>query len=183
MDNEHIYTLLGHKADYKKLLLIKLWHKKQYLNFTFSIPVYISLTNTGQQDRYRIVVWYHSKMVSFEMGQYRLQEYQCIMSKVWRYSDASLLKSIRSLSILYDHESDKIISSSINSKLLPYCTRVFSTKMSFWNFIHYTKHFIDRYTTIHWYIDASILHLQYQYTHWNIMYYNASMHHSITPSL
>ena len=74
---------------------------------------------------------------------------QVILSIVLRYSDASLLKSIRGLSILYDYyvtESDKIISSSspIDSILLPYCTRVFLQKCHFKTFIHYRKHFIDR---------------------------------------
>ena len=39
---------------------------------------------------------------SIEMGRYRLQVYQCIMSKVSQYGDISLLKSIRSSSI-YDY--------------------------------------------------------------------------------
>ena len=48
--------------------------------------------------------------------------------KVSQYSNESLCKSVRGLNILYDHYvtgSDKMISLSINSKLLPYCTRVF----------------------------------------------------------
>ena len=40
--------------------------------------------------------------------------------------------------------------------------------------------FIDRYTR---YIDASILNLQYRYAYRTIMYCDASMHHSIVPSL
>ena len=94
------------------------------------------------------------------MGQYRPQEYQCIMSKVSQYSNASLLKCIRGLSILYDHyvtKSDKTISSSLDSKLLPYCTGVFLLqKCDFETFIHYKKHFIDRYTIIHQYLIYSI---------------------------
>ena len=44
------------------------------------------------------VAFYNSICV-LEMGQYRFQEYQCIMSKVSRYSNISLLKSIRSSSV------------------------------------------------------------------------------------
>ena len=121
-----------------------------------------------------------------EVGRYRLQEHWCIISKVSWCSDVSLLRSIRSLSTLYDHyitESDKIISWSIDSKLLPYCTRVFLLQNVFETFIHYRKHFIDPYIMILWYINALILNLQYRYTHWNIMQCNAPMHHSIVPSL
>ena len=62
-----------------------------------------------------------------------------------------------------------------------YCQQIHHFKA----FNHYRKCFIDWYTTvtIHWYIDASILNLQYQYTLWNIMHCNALMHHSIIPSL
>ena len=94
-----------------------------------------------------------------EMGWYRLQEDQCIMSKVLRYSDASLLKSISGLSILYNHyvtESDKIISLTIDSTLLPSCTRDFIYKMPFWNFYPLQK-------TLYWSIhnDSSINWCQY----------------------
>ena len=61
--------------------------------------------------------------------------------------------------------------------------RDFLQKCHFETFIHYKKHFIDWYTTIHRYIDVSILNLQYWYTHWNIMHHNVLMHHSIIPSL
>ena len=37
--------------------------------------------------------------LTLKMGRYRLKEYWCIMSKVSRYGDTSLLKSIRSSSI------------------------------------------------------------------------------------
>ena len=43
---------------------------------------------------------YHGYIL--EMGQYKLQEYQCIMLKVSRCGNISLLKSIRSSSI-YDY--------------------------------------------------------------------------------
>ena len=128
-----------------------------------------------------------NSLFTVEMGWYRLQEYQCIMSKVSQYSDASLLKSIRSLNIMYDHEvteNDKIISLRIDPKLLLYCTRVFLLqKCHFKAFIIYRKYFIDQYTAIHWYINTSILNLPYWYTHWNSMHHNASVHHSIVPSL
>ena len=95
-----------------------------------------------------------------EMGQYWLQEYQCIMSKISQYSDASRLKSIRSFSFSYNHwvtGNDKIISLSIDPKLLPYCTRVSPLqKCHFKPFIHYSKYLIDRYTTIPWYLICSI---------------------------
>ena len=80
-----------------------------------------------------------------------------------------MLKSIRGLRILYDYyvtESGKTMSLSIDLKLLPYCTRVFLLhKSHFETFIHYRKYFIDRYKKIQQYIDASILNLQYRYTH------------------
>ena len=79
---------------------------------------------------------------------------RCIMSKVSRshsrYSIASLLKSIRSLSIVYNHyevtESDKNISLSTNPKLLPYGTAFLIQKMLFQNFYSLQKTF---YLSIH----------------------------------
>ena len=98
------------------------------------------------------------------MGRYRLNEYRCILLKVSRYSDASLLNSIISLHILYDYqvtESDKIISLSMEPN---YCHTVqgfFSYKnRHFKTSVHYRKHFIDQCTTIYQYIDALILDLQ-----------------------
>ena len=49
---------------------------------------------------------------------------------------------------MYDHyvtEGDKIISSRIDMKLLPYCTRVFFCKNGILKLMHYRKHFIDRH--------------------------------------
>ena len=70
---------------------------------------------------------------------------------------------------MYDYyltESGKTMSLSIDLKLLPYCTRVFLLhKSHFETFIHYRKYFIGRYKKIQQYIDASILNLQYRYTH------------------
>ena len=116
------------------------------------------------------------------MGRHRFQEYQCIMSKVSRYDNVSLLKSIRSLRILYDHwvtRSDQIIFSSIcvYPKLLPYCTRDFLLqKCYFKTFIHYRKHLIGWYTMIHWYINA-LIHILKYYASW---YTDASYYHIIS---
>ena len=69
---------------------------------------------------------------------------QCITVSIW------------GLSILYDHyvtESDKIISWSIDSKLLPYHTKVFLLqKCHFETFIYYRKHFI---INTQWYININ----------------------------
>ena len=82
--------------------------------------------------------------------------------------------------VMYVTESDKIMSSSIDS----YCTRVFLLQnCHLKTFIHYRQPFIDWYTMIHRYIDPSILNLQYWHTHCNIMHHYASVHHSIILSL
>ena len=76
------------------------------------------------------------------MGQYRLHEYQCIMSIVSQYSDASLLKSIRSLNILYDHcvtESDEDNLLEYRFKIITIVQQGFS--MSFLNIYPLQKTF------------------------------------------
>ena len=65
-------------------------------------PTMIGCTVHSDLKYYKSKQWLWEFEASWlEMGQYRLQEYQCIMSKVSRYSDASLLKSIISLNILH----------------------------------------------------------------------------------
>ena len=51
------------------------------------------------------------------MGQYRLQEYRCIMLKVPRYSDILLLKSIEALVYMYMTTSNKIVPLGINPRV------------------------------------------------------------------
>ena len=89
------------------------------------------------------------------------------MSEVSRYSDASLLESIRGLSILYDHyiiESDKIISLSIDSKLLPHYTRIFLIQNVRFENLSITENILlintQRYVyiSIHQYLIYSIVH-------------------------
>ena len=66
---------------------------KHWALFTYTTPSYNEWDGYGEA----------LIMFTLELGRYRHQEYQCIMSRVSQYSDASLLKSIRSFSILYDH--------------------------------------------------------------------------------
>ena len=96
------------------------------------------------------------------MGQYRLQEYWCIISNVritivMHYCLKVLEAWALCMIIMYVTESDKIMSSSIDSKLLSYCTRVFLLQnCHLKTFIHYRQPFIDWYTMIHRYIDISM---------------------------
>ena len=66
---------------------------KHWTLFTYTTPSYNEWDGYGET----------LIMFTLELGRYRFQKYQCIMSRVSQYSDASLLKCIRSLSILYDH--------------------------------------------------------------------------------
>ena len=114
---------------------------------------------------------------------HRLQEYQYLMSKISQYSNASLLKNIRGLSILYDHyitDSDKIISSSIDSKLLSYCTRVFLLQKWHFELLSITENILLLDTQ--WYINL-LMHRYFIYsinTHIETLCINASQYRSIS---
>ena len=88
-----------------------------------------------------------------EMGLYRMiLEHWCIISKVLQYCNASLCKSVRGLNILYGHYvtgSDKMISSSINLKLLPYCTGFLFKKNIILKLHPLQKHSVYWYTMKH----------------------------------
>ena len=73
--------------------------------------------------------------------------------------------------------SDKIISSSIDWKLLPYCTSIFLQQ----KLLSITENILLIDTQR--YIDALMLNLQYQYTHWSIIRHAVLLHHGIIPSL
>ena len=98
------------------------------------------------------------------------------MSIVSQYSDASLLKSIRSLNILYDHcvtesDDDNLLECRFKIITIIVVQQVIFKHLSITeNILLINSRYVDTY-------------LQYQYTRWNIMRHNASMYHSIVPSL
>ena len=79
--------------------------RDQYKKYvcTVSYHDWLYCAPTSNIKYYKSTQWLWAFEASrLEMGQHRLQEYQCIMSKVSRYSDASLLESSRSMNILYN---------------------------------------------------------------------------------
>ena len=97
------------------------------------------------------------------MGRYRVQEYRCIMPKVSRYHDTSLL--FKALELIPEKSFIWLFSYH------------FQERCHFK--IFYVSHaaFNSRYTVIPQYIDASIPNLQYRYA---LRYIDAS---SVVPSL
>ena len=132
-------------------------------SFSFTECNTFDISNSKMQCK-RNSLW-HLYGFTLKMGQYRLHEYQCIMSIVWRYSDALLLKSIRSLSILYDHylfESDKIRNLiEYRSKAITILYKGFSsTKLSFQNFHPLLKTLpYCNDTSIHWCITFNLQYI------------------------
>ena len=93
-----------------------------------------------------------------------------------------LIKSIRSLSI-YITESNKMISSSIDPRLLPYCTSVFSyysQQKYHFKLLSITKIYLlitpQQCNNISMHLYLAL----YWYTQWNTVHHDASQYHPIS---
>ena len=88
----------------KEKIMENLKHRETNIRSMYVLfPTMIGCTVHPHLKYYKSTQWlWEFEASRLEMGQHRLQEYQCIISKVSQYSDASLLKSIRSMNILYD---------------------------------------------------------------------------------